>query len=929
MEIAEEDIFIVKARQAVKIFEGEWLPVPFFKENSNVNMVNGYLPGPTTWARMKILPLVSNHNNSPFTHEIIFAFDTQTANPEDYPDYIMPRRGDIENDFNPKEPFSLASGLDNVFPLVPSPNSWGYQWIDEYGKEGIKRLGLSKRLIEDYEFYPLATYLTLLKSLSTLDIPKVILYDTQEDATIEVDLVLDIGNSRTCGLILETSSLNRHKPFSFHNASSLEIRNLSQPNIVYDNAFEMSIAFTKTSFGKRIKESGRERAFEWPSLVRVGNEAILLSSSRNIHGFDSTLSSPKRYLWDSDPKITNWKNLDGSEITFSELTTFFDDRGEILDSELVKPLNPKYSRKSLMTFSLIEIILQALSQINSYKFRYKSGTEYAKRILKRVVLTTPTAMLESDKKEFWNSAQSALKALRKFYKLEEVEIKYQSMLNSDLEIVPNGDNIGKRRGLTDWRYDEATCSQLVFLYSEIKDKYQNSTDKFFELEGKIRNYSSLIKSNQDIDLNELGYSNKKAVTIASLDIGGGTTDLMICSYLNNSANGTAVITPIPEFYEGFNIAGDDILKRIVERILIPQIEEYAISLGCSSSQDVMNYLFGSIMGKHDALAKEMKKLFSTQMALPIATEILKQSIKKDEVEIRLCGDFFGESINRPYGKIVEFINSYINSHGAENFDIYKVPIRLHPDEIEDTIKQILSPILKKLTNIIHIYSCDFILLAGRPTKLPIIRDIINRFLPIRPDKVIKFTDYRIGNWYPFANERGTIDDPKTVVAVGASIALMGGKLARLDGFRIDTKYLKDIVTSTANYIGGYNHEQKRVQKVWFNNKGNQEEEELKFDGPIYIGMKQLNIDDWISTPMFKLMFRDNSVAKDYQHHLPFKVELERKSKEKINIIAISSIGTDIRLKNDILVLKPQTIIEDEGYWIDSGVFHLSKFNRKS
>ena len=64
----------------------------------------------------------------------------------------------------------------------------------------------------------------------------------------------------------------------------------------------------------------------------------------------------------------------------------------------------------------------------------------------------------------------------------------------------------------DW--DEASCSQLVLLYNELTVKQHGDAHHLFRLMGKKRSR----------------YNDHPCVRIASIDIGGGTTDLSITTY---------------------------------------------------------------------------------------------------------------------------------------------------------------------------------------------------------------------------------------------------------------------------------------------------------------------------------------------------------------------------------------------------------------
>lgn len=54
-------------------------------------------------------------------------------------------------------------------------------------------------------------------------------------------------------------------------------------------------------------ESGREDAFVWPSIVRVGDEARKLAMQRLGTEGNSGISSPRRYLWDETPVVQDWR----------------------------------------------------------------------------------------------------------------------------------------------------------------------------------------------------------------------------------------------------------------------------------------------------------------------------------------------------------------------------------------------------------------------------------------------------------------------------------------------------------------------------------------------------------------------------------------------------------------------------------------------
>lgn len=938
-KIEEHQVYTIKAEQSLSCFEGTWLPIPIFTENHNATKQK-YDNGPFGWARIWISQLPTDKLH---THSIVLAFDTKyDRNSEHNKDHKTGEDKHISLSGSDDQncTFSLASDINEIDEFL------GEEWVDKAilksAMDGAKIAGIKASNFEENTWYHIGLYLAFLKVLKASNsLPNILVSFPEKKKDIEVDLVLDVGNSRSCGLLLETSQVETNHSFSFSQSSILKLRNMQQPSITYSDSFEMRCEFTKANFGDIVIPEWKNN-FEWPSIVRVGIEAKNRAISAGKTGVISGMSSPKRYLWDTDKREMSWYYNPGKVNAEAEMlgtgNSFLssipiDANGKISD---IPHMKARYSRKSMMTFALIEIILQAATYINSYEFRVKRGNEKLKRVLNRVVLTTPTAMLNTDKKTFRECANDAVEILQQYYGNDDFSMfKNLIVLPSAKDVITNPDEYEEVEKITkkDWGYDEATCAQLSFIYGEITGRYQNNAKLFFEIEGKKREINN--KQFKDIgNLSDFNFNlNQNAVTIGSLDIGGGTTDLMICTYRDKSSTTTSVLTPFPEFYEGFNLAGDDILKRIIERIIIPTIRKKSDELGCQDSANAMNFLFGENIGQHTEQDKENRKLFAHQVALPLAMYALNHAKNEKSTVSKTYEEVMFElgNIQLASGSIIAHVDNYMKNLGLDEFEFRNIKFVFDLNEINSVIVQIVQPMLAKLSGIISQFECDYLLLAGRPTTLPIIRNIINRYLPVTPDKVIPLGNYRIGKWYPFAKGNGLIDDPKTTVSVGAAIGLMAGSLGRLEGFRLNTLFLKNNVKSTANYIGAYDTQNKKILNAWFDGK---DEEEILFDGPMFIGMRQMDVDDWISTPMYKIIYKDNSVARALINKLPLTVLLERDDRNPEVVWGgrgrlykakeiLDKEGN--KISSDSLIIKPQTLLNEDGYWLDTGSFHLSMF----
>jgi hypothetical protein len=93
-------------------------------------------------------------------------------------------------------------------------------------------------------------------------------------------------------------------------------------------------------------------------------------------------------------------------------TDYFDDVGTYLGEpkqldlfNLGQDNQCLYSRRSLMTFVMVEILQQALSYINSSKFRDMHGQIDCRRYLRNIIVTCPTAMPLQEQRMHHTSAR--------------------------------------------------------------------------------------------------------------------------------------------------------------------------------------------------------------------------------------------------------------------------------------------------------------------------------------------------------------------------------------------------------------------------------------------------------------------------------------------------------------------------------------------
>lgn len=905
-EIQKEEIYSVRGKEAIDIYAGHWVPIPYFRLRNDSS--NPFHQGPQDWCRMWIgeaEEATKKENNC--THTLVLAFDTATT---------------IEqNRYNkPTDKDATAVGNER-FKCVTT---------ERYFRSFYTREDIVEWLFNIYEISPsrktghfrnIATYLTLIDTLEKMNaFPEIALLKGEN--IIETGLVLDIGNSRTCGLVVETSNPKSSTSFDFTSARKLSVRDLSNPNKTYCEPFEMQVAFAQEKFGNEAANL-IDDSFNWPSLVRVGPEAIRLTSIFESENSQASLSSPKRYLWDHEESTMPWIKVDKDSLmgyttalSVKESALFgiaehITSKGKVIrkTSQVLQASESNFSRSSLMTFSLFELICQALSQINNVEFRKDAGNSSFKRRLKQIVITCPTAMTYKEQSYLKKSLEDAVFLAQKYYDTE--------LLAENVEIYPSsvGFSFDEEEERV-WKYDEATCSQIAFLYGELVDKFKGNHELFFKYKGKKRKGS----------LEE----NKESVTIASIDIGGGTTDLMICNYQPDSESEIPYIKPKPLFWEGFNIAGDDIIKRIIEYVILPEIEKNIRELGGINIEEGMNYLFGPNLGNQSATHRIFRKQFANQVANCCAYAALNHVTNSEHVNAKkTIGDIF-KDFSKPKNNLIPYIEKTIKTQcGLEEFNFYDILIDFDTLKINYAISDILKPVVEQMTKLVSVFDCDILLLTGKPSNLPVIRDLFSKTMVVSPDKIISLGDYKIGTWFPFANSVGDVKDPKTTVIVGALISLLSS-INRLSDFRIDLTELNNI-DSTANIIGVMDNNYASIpnDKVIFDE--NSMEGEFKFYGaPITIGMRQLASEDWISSPLYVFDFSNDELREKIskeEFEYPFTITINRdgENKEELlieDIVVTDKNGEEVESKG-YFKLHFKTLSNDYGYWKDTGSFLLN------
>ncbi|MEL7147380.1 MAG: virulence factor SrfB, partial [Bacteroidota bacterium] len=373
------------------------------------------------------------------------------------------------------------------------------------------------------------------------------------------------------------------------------------------------------------------------------------------------------------------------------------------------------------------------------------------------------------------------------------------------------------------------------------------------------------------------------------------------------------------------------------------IEKYARQLGCQQVTEMLNNFFGQDSTRQNYRQRMYRKNFVIQVAVPIAKRYLQHAQDGLEDQELTFSDFFPTV--KPNEELLKYINEHFSQYCNEPFVFQDIRWKLSKDRIFRLVEGTFDRLLTQTAMLMSAYGCDFVLLAGKPTTLPVIREMFVKYYPVSPDRIITLNNYRVGHWYPFATDSGFFDDPKSIVATGALIALTAGQTNKLDGFRLDTELLKTQLISTADFIGSFNKNTNDIEQIYLSPEKNLTN--IVFNGsPMALGFKQIANRECDGRPMYKLQLsrqwlleraRSNGLTGNEEamaiekeqvkmmNRVPLTVTVERifdESKEEIRIVEIED-KDDNPVSNGVLELLKCTLPDERGYWLDTGEFTLN------
>lgn len=897
--------YAVDGRKALDAFAEQWIPLPFMRCRLGRRQTVQLEEGPSNWVRLYIHK--DGHDPNGARYQLVLAIDTAL---EPTVGEASPQHAPSLADAEVETMFRFSSDVNDIGWFVTEP--WVDEWLAEafrenrtrHAREIAQSEGAAASVLDH-----LAHYLTLLEVLDGSGVlPAIRLRSplaSSNAGPVPVDLVLDVGSSRTFALLAEDDAGQDRQP----RIDILPVRDLGRPWQVHTGVFSSRMEFARVIFGKEVysRWSGRTNAFYWPSIARVGSEAQRLASEQNAADAFTGISSPIRYLWDDKASRHVWRFAGASggsrrnALISGPLLALVTESGDVQapGARGTPTTKPRFSRSSLCAFLVAEIIQHALVAINSPAYRWSGGRDGEPRRLARIVITVSASMQTAERRILRNRVEAA------------IDLVWQAMgwTGSAASVPPAPPEIVISG-------DVASNTQLAFLANEIAHKFQGNARSYFELIGRMRS----------------GHGTGRSVRVATLDVGGGTSSLAITTFGHAD---TTSLQAVQQVREGFAIGGDNVLKALVEAFVLPAIErQLADSKLAEPRQFLQSIVQGAPHGRSSRLG-EFRRRLAGEIARPAAIAILKEhevlrATFDDRPAVRTLGDLLSGAGADPRSAVDE-LESLASDEGADGFHCLDAQISFTLGEVAAIIRRALSPVVGGAVRAIRALDCDIVLISGWLSRLPVFKEILLDGMPIRPDRIIAMHEYRMGEWFPSRSALGSVEDPKSLPAVGAILA--SRDVVQLSGLTLTVR--KPSAASDRCIMGRFDdagfipesyvvYDSER-SAAGTRTVGAGRQTTLSIEPPTVIGMRRSPLANWPALPLYALTFEE--IARDAPPKLPVRVTLEWKPGENagdvVPWIARATDADGIELASTEIGIRLQTLASPDGHWLDTGVFDIA------
>jgi len=793
----------------------------------------------------------------------------------------------------------------------------------------------------------------------------------------QVHMVVDFGNSRTGALLLELSGEISQTPlmmpFELVNRYHLDawdeegnqagvpaarwfsskthwcntpyLRPLAQKHAEYRAVEEEEPRAGWFGRGTRKPKQVKVEVVATPplfddlSMVRMGREADdVLQVMRAEGDIRTGVSSPKRYLWADDSSWlegANWFMADPADRcqTGAYAATLHgpylrfvheDDRDFLLagaapqegDFASEKPVKPRHAPRAMMTAALYEMLCQAYAYVNSPAYRNATGDAGRAREIRTLTLTYPSGMIHEERQRLAAQAEKAIAV-------------FSATLGKSQRVRPE----------LNLSIDEASAVHLTYIWSELRMLGQDPRLWFATMhqdrghpkspepeEAPPQATAPAARRLTRPVLRRPGAAARPAeqeefgdaaneIRIACIDVGGGTSDLMIARYnfeakIDDSIRGEVL------HQDGIALGGDQLVKRLLETIIVPLFAE---ALGLE--EEDIQLLFGPEVPKNREF-RAQRVSWINRLFVPLAQAYLNNAV--DDVTDEPISHTDPEVVDPAVLDSLQQVFDKLRGPGYYTVQ-QELDLCVNREQFEGVVHDVFDELLFDYCQRIVDHNADVVLLAGLPSKLDYIQKLVRMYVPLSPSRIVPMHQHYAGNWYPYQDEKGrnpgVIVDPKSPVVVGAAIEFMA-RHGMLPQFKFEMKgkakentYYWGVMTDATSGI--------RKERILFQPAGEQAKEEItEFSTSsqrVIIGRKMTESEDSQASPVYVL--KADAGDRIGKTEIAVKIKRKRATGENEECLELQSVTGIVAGEEAILgenVHFNWRTLADERYYLDTG-----------
>jgi hypothetical protein len=742
--------------------------------------------------------------------------------------------------------------------------------------------------------------------------------DARPDArrSVGVDVIVDLGNSRTCVLLREHGADGRR--------DRLELVYPDDPTVSTPSPFETQSAFFEHEVLPRNAEG--VYSFRFLSMIKMGSGALDAIAACRRDPRPLGLSTPKRYLWETSGSVPwEWRcaNREDEQRMPPRI------HGDILRvMDPLKPLKspkipeippvPNYPRAACMVWAMVELLEQAFRQVNSPEWRRANASaplSERRRLIRNLVVTYPAGLHSVELDAMRAATERAAQLWSAFRSNVEEFCGGQDRIAVDPDF-------GVPAPAVQLVCDEGLAIQVCWLYGEAIHRFQADPGLLLRAYGRTR-------------------GGVESLRLASIDIGGGTIDLAISDYHIDTKMVTAAAFHCKRlFHDSISRAGDDVIRGILEQIVFPAILKQA-----GISRERWNRIFASPSTADDSI-RELRQRLVRSAWMPIAMKCLSLFERSGDAPVR-----FEISQACSNVSILESLQSLAADPKAPRTvqSIGDVVIEADRNIMRGIVRNTIGRTLNQCADIVDQYECDLLVVGGRPSGNPAIRDQIYASMAVPPGQVCFLSEQSVDDWYPFADGSGRIGDAKTCGVVGGWLAFaarhgMGQFMVTIAdhvepppiiGFLRDTNPSKPPVFSDRDRLNfAPDAPAMPVMPLQPLVIATRNVDDAHAEArPIYrFGLKKQYVEALERNPGFQneIRVRFELMPLEAPEKSELGAPLRPSSRRDVVALREGATGTVPRPRQDGTVVEvdadeciellPRTLLDSDGYWIDTGVF---------